>query len=52
MRVFFDPATRVKRDVDSTGTPGVVGWCDRADEPVLSVATVPELISVPGAVLA
>lgn len=45
MRIFFDSSAFVKRYVAETGTEAVLDLCDRADELVLSVIAVPELIS-------
>ncbi|MFO1375521.1 MAG: type II toxin-antitoxin system VapC family toxin [Steroidobacteraceae bacterium] len=45
MRVFFDSSAFAKRYVDEAGTPEVLGWCDRANELLLSVIAVPELVS-------
>lgn len=45
MRVFLDSSALVKRYVREPGTDLVLAWCDRADEFVVSVIAVPELIS-------
>jgi predicted nucleic acid-binding protein len=45
MRVFFDSSAFAKRYIDEPGTEQVLTWCDRADELVLSVIALPELIS-------
>ena len=45
MRIFFDSSAFVKRYVAEAGTEAVLALCDRADELVLSVIAVPELIS-------
>ena len=45
MRVFFDSSAFAKRYVDEVGTPEVLIWCDRANELLLSVIALPELVS-------
>ena len=45
MRVYFDSSAFAKRYIDEAGTEQVLSWCDRADELVLSVIALPELIS-------
>jgi uncharacterized protein len=45
MRVFFDTSAFAKRYVDEAGTEQVLGWCERADELVLCVIALPEMIS-------
>lgn len=45
MRIFFDSSAFVKRYVAEVGTAEVLALCDRADELVLSVIAVPEIIS-------
>ncbi len=45
MRLFFDSSALVKRYVVEAGTEAVLGLCDQADELVLSVVAVPEIIS-------
>ena len=45
MRVFFDSSALAKRYIDESGTAEVLIWCERADELVLSVIALPEMIS-------
>lgn len=45
MRVYFDSSAFVKRYVRERDSDVVLDWCDRADELVLSVIAVPELMS-------
>ena len=45
MRVYFDSSAFAKRFVNEAGTHEVLDWCDRADEIVLSVIAIPELVS-------
>lgn len=45
MRVFFDSSAFAKRYIDESGTEQVLIWCERADELVLSVIALPEMIS-------
>lgn len=45
MRILFDSSAFVKRYVHEAGTETVLNLCDRADELVLSVIAVPEIIS-------
>ena len=45
MRIFFDSSAFVKRYVREAGTERVLALCDRADELVLSVIAVPEIMS-------
>ncbi len=45
MRTFFDSSALAKRYVTETGTPLVAQLCSEAQEIVLSVILVPELIS-------
>lgn len=46
MRVFFDTSAFVKRYVEEPGTARVVEVCAHADELILSVVCVPEIISM------
>lgn len=45
MRVFFDSSAFAKRYVGERGTSQVLEWCEQADELVLSVIALPEMIS-------
>lgn len=45
MRVFFDSSALAKRYVAEDGTDEVLAWCERADELVIAVIAVPELVS-------
>ena len=45
MRVFFDSSAVAKRYIDESGIEHVLGWCECADERVLSVIALPEMIS-------
>jgi uncharacterized protein len=45
VRVFFDTSAFVKRYVDESGTDRVVEICRQADELILSVICLPEVIS-------
>lgn len=45
MRVYFDSSAFAKRYINEAGTDEVLGWCERADELVLSVIALPEMIS-------
>ena len=45
MRVCFDSSAFAKRYINEPGTAEVLAWCDRADERVLSVIALPEMIS-------
>ena len=45
MRVFFDSSAFAKRYINEAGTEQVLGWCERADELVLSVIALPEMVS-------
>lgn len=45
MRVYFDSSAFAKRHIDEPATEQALSWCDRADELVLSVIALPELIS-------
>ena len=45
MRVCFDSSAVAKRYINEPGTAEVLAWCDRADELVLSVIALPEMIS-------
>jgi len=45
MRVYFDSSPFAKRYIDEPGTAEVLVWCDQAAELVLSVISIPELIS-------
>jgi uncharacterized protein len=45
VRIFFDSSAFVKRYVREAGTDAVLDLCDRADELVLSVIAVPEIMS-------
>ena len=45
MRVYFDSSAFAQRYIEEAGTEQVLSWCDRADELVLSVIALPELIS-------
>ena len=45
MRVCFDSSAFAKRYINEPGTAEVLAWCDRADELVLSVIALPEMIS-------
>ncbi len=45
MRVNFDLSAFAKRYLDESGTDVVLAWCEKAEELVLSVIAIPELIS-------
>ena len=45
MRVFFDTSAFAKRYVEESGTEQVLSWCERADELMLCVIALPEMIS-------
>jgi uncharacterized protein len=45
VRIFFDSSAFAKRYVAEVGSEAVIALCDRADELVLSVIAVPEIIS-------
>jgi uncharacterized protein len=45
MRVFFDTSAFVKRYIDEPGTNKVIEICSQADDLVLSVICLPEMIS-------
>lgn len=45
MRVFFDTSAFVKRYVEEPGTEKVLETCDRAEQLVLCVICLPEMIS-------
>jgi len=45
MRIFFDSSAMLKRYMPETGTPAVLHWLSQADEVVLSVLTMPEVLS-------
>ena len=45
MRVYFDSSAFAKRYVGESGSARVLQWCDRTTALVLSVITVPELVS-------
>ncbi|MEY2342259.1 type II toxin-antitoxin system VapC family toxin [Acidithiobacillus sp. IBUN Pt1247-S3] len=45
MRVYFDSSAFAKRYIQEAGTDTVLEWCQRANEMLLSVITVPEIIS-------
>jgi len=46
MRVFFDTSAFVKRYIDEPGTNKVIEICSQADDLVLSVISLPEMISM------
>lgn len=45
MKVFFDTSAFVKRYVEETGTEKVIEICDQAEQLVLCVICLPEMIS-------
>lgn len=45
MRVFFDTSAFVKRYIEEPGTDKVIELCSQADDLVLSVICLPEMIS-------
>ena len=45
MRVFFDSSALVKRHIAEPGTPEVLAWLGRADDVVIGILAVPEVIS-------
>jgi uncharacterized protein len=45
MRVFFDTSAFVKRYIEEAGTDKVIAICRQADDLVLSVICLPEMIS-------
>jgi predicted nucleic acid-binding protein len=45
MRIYFDSSALIKRYVDEPATDEVPAWCDRASELVVTVITVPEIVS-------
>jgi hypothetical protein len=45
MRVFFDASAFVKRYVDEPGSDKVLELCDQADQLVLSIICLPEIIA-------
>ncbi len=45
MQILFDSSAMLKRHIPEAGTPAVMHWLSQADEVVLSVLAMPEVLS-------